>query len=423
MRSTAATLILAAMSAGQPSANPLQLHELVTLVGARVDMDTLAARVARCGVAFPPTPAIRSHLQQVGLGEADLARLFPTPKTKPRTEVGDCGLGLPLPVGWRLEGERGAWKLVIPDTPPSLRCDVVLRTWTLGASVRDGRDPDRAVLSDLVPAQLRTLLEMGFEASPPAPLAALGVTGVRTELNRDRVGETPSTVDVALFSKKNAILLVRAHLAGPRDDKWLNKTRAAIVEMLIGVAPTAGPTPLGVPGTRILVRTDAGHRIVDRNGRSEPAPHISRERTLFLDPLGVRAPWTVDAQPVKAPTIPDRFNATRTAEAIRDPGSSHLLCAVASDHHPVPGGDGETTSAGRLVYVPEHTGPLRTLLVRTRPGARQPVLSRPRFLPSGHEIVFIDPQRGLCVLPRDGGLPVVLLKERIVAAEPWVLRR
>jgi len=415
-------LALTISAAAQANGDPLELPELLALITAQVEIGELKEKIARDGTAFPPTPAIRRRLVSAGLTMEDLASLFPERAAPARTPIGESGLSVTLPQGWELRGEAGAWTLFIPDTPPTVRCDVVVRTWRLPTTVRDGLDDKRRVLSDLIPAQTRTLMEQGFEAAGTTPCAVRGITGVRHMLKRDRVGESPATVSLTLFSKRDRVLLIRAHTVGADDDPWLRVARASIEGWVRSVSPATEPKPLLLSGTRILARTDEGHMIVGRDGRTSPGPALAPSASLNPDPLALTAPWEFRPEADSRPQPPNRFGQPRAVEAIEDPGSAHLLCAVASDHHPVPGQEGEAASAGRLVYATEAPDPLLTLIIRTRPGVGEPVICNPRFLPSGHEVIFIDPERGLCVMPRDGGLPVVLLPGAVHAAEPWLLR-
>jgi hypothetical protein len=284
------------------------------------------------------------------------------------------------------------------------------------------RDPKRKVLADLVPAQMRAIIERGFEATLTRPLAGRGITGVGVRLSKLRVGETPASIDLALFSRRDRVMLVRTHLVGDPDDPWLRQARSHLATMLSGVAPAPGSLPVHVGGTRILVRTATEQFVVNRTGARSEIPTVPRRQTLLGDPLCLAAPWdnSVRTDAARDNFSVGRLGPSRRVHVVSDPGSDHVLCAVASDHHPIPGRTGGPVSAGRLVYVPRSEVPERPLLVRNRATVGLPVIGSPRFLPSGHEIVFIDPARGLCVIPRDGGLPVLLVTGPVLLAEPWI---
>jgi len=452
-------LVSLTMVAAQPPAeSALGLNDLVRLAKVLPAADLIAAARAR-GLQDPMTPAIARWLQRHGLnGELTTALAVlahPTFTTTRWQPLAGSGFSLVLPVDWKLEEDRGALRVTGHAPPRTVTCAIDFRTWAFAADGRLGRLPKTQVLADLLPAQAKPFEDKGLEARYTRPVAARGITGVHQRLTRTRIGEPAVTVDLAVFQHGGHALLIRSYVAGPADDTFVKGIQPMIDAVLRGVIPSESFTWHDADDrVRVLARTAEGLRFIDRSGAAHTPPTRLPVFALKGEALGRFVAWQTDRWIISGPNgtseakgdhggnqqdavlnssgtftpagsavTPARpaIRPARTLEVIADPGSRHLLCAVASDHFPVPGRSGTAESVGRLTYVlATEDEPPRDLLIRTRPGADQPVLRSPRFLPSGMEILFIDPERGLCVIPRDGGLPVVLLAGEISEAEAWL---
>lgn len=489
-------LLVSTVTAQPPGEKaPLQLEEIVALAKLNLTEEEISGTVERRGVADPITPAIRGWLIHRGVPEriaATLALRGGTRKGYERHGIGESGFSITMPAGWTLRPRQGVHEVHAIEPPPTIKCEIVLRTWSIGSSARLGRSPTVKLLEDLLPGNARPLIEAGFQSKGRAPIAARGVTGVIERFEKGRIGEIPSWVGLALFARRDDVLLIRTHLAGPADHEFVTDMRGRFEELYRGVDPLRGHAAIyDGERTRILIRTPDGTRFIDRGGRRHESPTALPLFGLRGEPLCRHIAWRTDQWTIAGPTsvrkvaddclllAPDgsslsgdaasfRFGRSgrlarstieghvldprsengwqvvqwfdgfdddagrevaehgaplrpaRWVDAVDDPGSKLHLCAIASDHFPVSGRAGQPESVGRLTYVPRLEGPQRDLLVRVRPGADQPVIHSPRFLPSGMEILFIDPERGLCVIPRDGGLPVILLPGEVLEAEPWL---
>lgn len=132
--------------------------------------------------------------------------------------------------------------------------------------------------------------------------------------------------------------------------------------------------------------------------------------------------WRIGDAEAETSTPGPVFRPAHRVDVAEDPGSDHWLVAVAGTHHPLPlPGAGPPMTVVRFLYVSKADGAERPLFFRARPGEDAAMPHSPRFSPSGWEVVYIDPELGLCVIPRDGGIPVQLWKGA-TAVEPWLYR-
>jgi len=465
MRASLALLIPAVLFGQQ---RPLDLDDIGGLLAAGVDAPALTATAKKRGVSVPGTPAVRKWLRAAGAMDPHLAALFPDEAPPEQTMLAPARLGFAVPEGWKANRTDRTWALEPPDGAPS-GFELILRVtrWT--------PDPRVTVLQDLLQLRITPYLEdHGYRITSQGPVPAPGITGVEARLLRSRVGERPVFVRLALFQHREWTVSVRLAVAGAHTDPFVTRAHTAGQAVITSISPD-GPRPEGDKRTRYAVTavTPDGNRLllVDRAGSVlrdiDPEP-----RTVCGDPLGSvhlvrpvgptlmvsrsgRVPDAtdigIDHAPLADPEehfvphadmgktggamvrllglgretrpVERTFRLVHHLEAIADPGSDWLLCAMDANHLPLPQTSQKAQASGVLAYVGKDGQGFRPLLRCMSPGLDHVVLRHPRFSPSGREVLCIHHRQGLCILPRDGGLPVVLHPGRVLGAEPWIAPR